>query len=64
MAAQITGNSREGVALDLMLEIAKAEASTAELKKRLENPRVYYLKLYQQCYAVAGGLKADSALAG
>lgn len=64
MANAYKADSKESVALDLMTLIVNIEASNdpAQAQKLQQKPREYYLKLYSQCLAVAGGLNSEKAL--
>ncbi|WP_151791767.1 hypothetical protein [Acinetobacter soli] len=49
---EIKDNSVERVAFDLMSRIAEAERVTGKDEGKKDNPREYYLKLYNQCHKV------------
>ncbi|MDS7693871.1 hypothetical protein N7562_06695 [Acinetobacter soli] len=49
---EIKDNSVERVTFDLMSRIAEAERVTGKDEGKKDNPREYYLKLYNQCHKV------------
>lgn len=56
---EIKDNSVERVAFDLMSIIAEAERVTGKNEGKKDNPREYYLKLYNQCHKVVGWSGVD-----
>ena len=56
---EIKDNSVERVAFDLMSRIAEAEKITGSDESRKNNPREYYLNLYNQCHKVVGWSGVD-----
>ncbi|HCQ9885965.1 TPA: hypothetical protein OMQ51_002077 [Acinetobacter baumannii] len=49
---KIIDNSKERVALELMIRIAESEKVNQISVNRNTNPREYFLKLYNQCHKV------------
>ena len=56
---EIKDNSVERVAFDLMSRIAEVEKATGNDEGKKNNPREYYLKLYNQCHKVVGWSGVD-----
>ncbi|MCH7381296.1 hypothetical protein [Acinetobacter higginsii] len=56
---EIKDNSLERVAFDLMDKISQAETYYNNDKFKQENPREYYLKLYNQCHKTVSRTSID-----
>ncbi|WP_291370608.1 MULTISPECIES: hypothetical protein [unclassified Acinetobacter] len=56
---EIKDNSVERVAFDLMSRIAEAEKIKGKDEGKKDNPREYYLKLYNQCHKVVSWSGVD-----
>ncbi len=57
----IIGDSKERVAFDLMKVISDAERAS-KINEVLQNPRGYYLGLFNQCNEVVYGSPPESVL--
>lgn len=56
---EIKDNSIERVAYDLMVLISNEETFYGKSKSKDENPREYYLKLYNQCHKTVANRSLD-----